>query len=95
MLLKRQIRLILLLAAIVLLAQSLAVWHDAEHAFHDHTAECDRLIFVSQQSPLASTPGLVPSIRQAHSFLNLTTSASQLHRLVSYQYGIRAPPVFS
>ncbi|EMR13443.1 hypothetical protein MPL1_05072 [Methylophaga lonarensis MPL] len=91
----RQMRLIILLAATVLLMQSLAVWHDAEHSFHDHVAECERLIFVSQQSPLASTPGLVPSIRQALSLLDISLAVSQLQRLISYQYGIRAPPVFS
>ena len=91
----RQMRLIILLAATVLLMQSLAVWHDAEHAFHDHTAECDRLIFVSQHSPLASTPALIASIRQAIFRVDVTPTVSQIPRLTSYQYGIRAPPVFS
>ena len=84
---------LLLLAAIVLLLQSFAVWHDVEHPFHHKEAQCERLdaihgvpavvlaadlqIAPPWQWVLAPTATIIPTLPANH----------------FYQRPIRAPPV--
>lgn len=83
------------LVAIVLLLQSFAVWHDAEHAFHHAEAQCDRLNAIGHV-PLADLATDV-SVHWHQTILSLeedftvTTLPLAQHR----SYLIRAPPVFS
>jgi len=57
--------LLYLLAATLLLMQSFAVWHDAEHAFHDHIAECERFEAITHHPVVDKTPALQLVVVQA------------------------------
>ena len=38
----KQTRLLYFITALLLLMQSLALWHDVEHPFHSHDVQCER-----------------------------------------------------
>ncbi|MCX4188532.1 hypothetical protein [Methylophaga sp. OBS4] len=84
-----------LLAAIVLLLQSFAVWHDAQHPFHTAEAQCERLNAISH------LPGadLVPDLAVSTSFVTVSvdeaTAISTLPARQREQHPIRAPPAYS
>jgi hypothetical protein len=52
----KPVQFIYALIAAVLLLQSLAIWHDAEHAFHEEHALCDTLNAINH-TPLADVGG--------------------------------------
>ncbi len=88
-------RLFYALTAILLLMQSFAVWHDAEHEFHANVEQCERLEAFTH----------VPSL----DIINLTTVSLSLKYSVTEDFyietllrkkhrdadAIRAPPTFS
>jgi hypothetical protein len=91
----QQHRLIYLLTALLLLMQSFAIWHDAEHAFHIEDEQCERfeafghaptLDHAVTPPVLFTTPFNVVHTVQADTFL-----ASRQRDA----YAIRAPPIFS
>ena len=84
-----------LFAAVLLLMQSMAVWHDAEHAFHDHIALCDQLNVVSHTPSTDSYPQLIVGIWQHHFQLDTAVTAPAHFENSYLSFAIRAPPVFS
>jgi len=91
----RQHQLLYLLTALLLLMQSFAVWHDAEHAFHSQSEQCERFEAFNHAPTLdhiVSTPPLFTirfSVVQAAQ-VNTFLPSSQREA-----YAIRAPPLFS
>lgn len=83
------------IAAIVLLLQSFAVWHDAEHAFHHAEAQCERLNAISH-FPLADVATEV-SLHQSRATLSLEVDSPVITLPFAQRqsYLIRAPPFFS
>lgn len=84
-----------LLTALLLLMQSFAIWHDAEHAFHTAEEQCERfeafghvptLDIISSVYPLYTTQ---IAVVKAVPFPPLLPSR---HRKT---YAIRAPPTLS
>lgn len=79
----------------VLLLQSFAVWHDAEHPFHHAQAQCERL------NAITHLPGFdwIADIQVSTTFQIVSTETYVLSptlpasRLQSYF--IRGPPLFS
>ena len=84
-----------LLTAILLLMQSFAIWHDAEHAFHTVEEQCERfeafghsptLDIVSSPQHFTTAP------------ISVVISSSNTSPLPTQQreaHAIRAPPTFS
>lgn len=84
-----------LLAAIVLLLQSFAVWHDAEHPFHTADLQCERLDAISHL-PGLDTVADVPVLRAYLShFVAPPASLAVLPNRQRSQHAIRAPPTHS
>jgi hypothetical protein len=83
------------LAAMVLLLQSFAVWHDAEHPFHTAEAQCERLNVITQLPAADITPELAVYSRSAPVEVAEVSYRSVLASRPNPQQAIRAPPVFS
>lgn len=83
------------LAAIVLLLQSFAVWHDAEHGFHTAAEQCERLNAINHLPVADITPELVVTVLATLVDYTETTHRSLIVSRPDQQYAIRAPPVFS
>jgi hypothetical protein len=86
---------ILALAAIVLLLQSFAVWHDAEHPFHTAEAQCERLNAINHLPVADITPAMAVSLQTESLVSESPLYAFQLPATTRHQHAIRAPPVFS
>jgi hypothetical protein len=84
-----------LLAAIVLLLQSFAVWHDAEHPFHAAEAQCERLNAINHFPVADITPDIAVSLQTEVIFSETPHYAFLLPVSPRQQHAIRAPPVFS
>ncbi|HEC75231.1 MAG TPA: hypothetical protein ENI26_12800 [Methylophaga aminisulfidivorans] len=83
------------LAAIVLLLQSFAVWHDAEHSFHHADAQCERLNAINH-IPFATINADISILSVLKSvFIETDSSVPTLPATQLSHYSIRAPPVFS
>ena len=82
-------------AAALLLMQSIAVWHDAEHAFHDHIALCDQLNVVSHTPSTDNHNQL--NIAVCQQYFQFQSSVTLPARFEDFylSFAIRAPPVFS
>lgn len=82
------------LAAIVLLLQSFAVWHDATHPFHANEVQCERLHAINH------LPGadLLTEVDILHHFISvsieLVYSIPTLPLRQREQHPIRAPPIY-
>ncbi|WP_438970512.1 hypothetical protein [Methylophaga sp.] len=83
------------LAAVVLLLQSFAVWHDAEHAFHTADAQCERLNGINHLPIVDITPELAVTLQTENSIGETDTYTFLLAFVSRQQHAIRAPPVFS
>jgi len=82
-------------AAALLLMQSMAVWHDAEHAFHDHIALCDQLNVVSH-TPSTDNDNQLNIALWQYGFQFETHFASPARFDNTYlSFAIRAPPFSS
>lgn len=83
------------LAAIVLLLQSFAVWHDVEHPFHTAQAQCERFDAISH-APLADiTPSIAITLQTTVVSSDTPQFAFLLPSTPRRAYSIRAPPLFS
>jgi predicted urease superfamily metal-dependent hydrolase len=82
------------LAAIVLLLQSFAVWHDAEHPFHTAEAQCERLNAINHLPAADITPELAVFVHSTPVEVTELHSRSVLANRPNLQQAIRAPPVF-
>lgn len=83
------------LAAILLLLQSFAVWHDAEHAFHTAEAQCERLNAINHLPAADITPELAVRLQSEVVSLETQSYVFYLPATSAQQHSIRAPPVFS
>jgi hypothetical protein len=83
------------LAAIVLLLQSFAVWHDAEHAFHTAEAQCERLNAINHLPVADISPEINVVQLSSHVDSKQTPYVFLLPASPRSQHAIRAPPVFS
>ncbi len=83
------------LTALVLVMQSLAVWHDTTHPFHTLTAQCQAFESINHTTPLdlivAITPIFIRKPINIESILSLTLISTLFYK----QHAIRAPPLFS
>lgn len=84
-----------LFAAAFLLMQSMAVWHDAEHAFHEHIALCDQLNVVSHTPSIDANHQLSIGVWQQRFQLDATVYPPARFENTYLSFAIRAPPVFS
>ncbi|AFI83996.1 hypothetical protein Q7A_1158 [Methylophaga nitratireducenticrescens] len=84
-----------LFAAALLLMQSIAVWHDAEHAFHDHIALCDQLNVVSHTPSTDNHNQLTIAVRQQYFQLEASVTLPARFDNFYLSITIRAPPIFS
>lgn len=91
----KQVQFIYALIAAVLLLQSLAIWHDAEHPFHEEQALCDTLHVISK-TPLANTAGALaavsfePTVEYSFVFTQSFVPRQRINQGL-----IRAPPTLS
>lgn len=83
------------LAAMLLLLQSFAVWHDAEHAFHTAEAQCERLNAINHLPAADITPELAVSLNSTVISYETASYAFELAVSPRQQHAIRAPPAFS
>jgi hypothetical protein len=81
-----------LMTALLLLMQSFAIWHDAEHPFHNETEECERFEAFANSPTLDLVPQS-PVISTTHTAVVLATQSVTLHHHKQRKaYAIRAPP---
>lgn len=77
---------------LLLLMQSFAIWHDAEHPFHNETEQCERFEAFANSPTLDLVPHL-PIISTTPTVVVLATQAVTLHHYKQREaYAIRAPP---
>jgi len=84
-----------LLTAILLLMQSFAIWHDAEHAFHTAEEQCERFEAYGHSPTLDVISPLSVSFATQTSVVEAVLSSSPLLTRQRAAYAIRAPPTFS
>lgn len=84
-----------LFAAALLLMQSIAVWHDAEHAFHDHIALCDQLNVVSHTPSTDNYNQLTIAVWQQYFQLEASVTLPARFENFYLSFAIRAPPISS
>ena len=88
----KQHQLLYFITALLLLMQSFAIWHDAEHAFHTENEQCERF------EAFANSPALdiAPHLSVLATAYNAVVNVVQPVTLGQYQqrdaYAIRAPP---
>jgi hypothetical protein len=84
-----------LLAALVLLMQSFSIWHDAQHAYHAESEQCERCEgFANNPALDTATHTLVITARQTGQFVPVQL-ISLLQAKQYKAYAIRGPPFFS
>ncbi len=85
---------LVLLTAILLLMQSFAVWHDAEHAFHAEDEQCESFEAFAKHSPI-NTLNSIPALHISRFILEITVfQDDQVNIEQRDAYTIRAPPRF-
>jgi hypothetical protein len=84
-----------LLTAILLLMQSFAIWHDAEHAFHTAEEQCERFEAYGHSPTLDVISSLSISFATRTSAVEVIPASSPLLNRQREAYAIRAPPIFS
>ena len=84
-----------LLTAILLLMQSFAIWHDAEHAFHIAEEQCERFEAYGHSPTLDVISSLSVSFATQTCGVEAVLSSSPLLTKQREAYAIRAPPIFS
>jgi len=84
-----------LLTALLLLMQSFAIWHDAEHAFHIADAaeeQCERFEAFGHTPTLDIIASVIPLQTTLSAVLETTPNAFILPTRRYEAYAIRAPP---
>lgn len=84
-----------LLTAILLLMQSFAIWHDAEHAFHTAEEQCERFEAFGHSPTLDVVSSLSVSFATQTTVVAVVPALSLLPSRQREAYAIRAPPIFS
>lgn len=88
----QQHQLLYLLTALLLLMQSFAIWHDAEHAFHAEEEQCERFEAFGHAPTLdhiVTAPKLYTTTFRVLSLIQPDTFLANRQRDA---YAIRAPP---
>lgn len=80
------------LIAILLLMQAFAVWHDAEHAFHDHVAQCERYEAITHLPVVDATPTLQLDFTQSVLQREMQVASVLLSSIPVLIPPIRGPP---
>lgn len=93
--LRQQQKILYLLAAVVLLLQSFAVWHDVDHPFHTSSTQCERLHAINHLPVADITPELAVSLHTESISSEKPHYVLVLPNQPRYQHSIRAPPQFS
>lgn len=88
----QQHRLLYLLTALLLLMQSFAIWHDAEHAFHIEDEQCERFEAFSHTPTLDHTVTLPTLFTTSFNVVNAVQADTFLASRQRDAYAIRAPP---
>jgi len=84
-----------LLTALLLLMQSFAIWHDAEHVFHTAEEQCERFEAFGHSPTLDVVSSLSVSFATQTSVAEVVPPLSLLPTRQREAYAIRAPPIFS
>ena len=88
----QQHQLLYLLTALLLLMQSFAIWHDAEHAFHIEDEQCERFEAFGH-APTIDQPVTLPTLfTTPFSVVNAVQIDTFLANRQRDAYAIRAPP---
>jgi hypothetical protein len=88
----KQHHLLYFITALLLFMQSLAIWHDAEHAFHAETEQCERFEAFANNPTLDLVPHS-PVITTAQTSVVEVVQAVALSQYKQRDaYAIRAPP---
>jgi hypothetical protein len=85
-------RLLYILVAIMLLMQSFAIWHDAEHPFHTADSQCERFEALGH-TPSTDSIQTIPFVKAI--IHRVGTVIIEQDEITTRQYGaysIRAPP---
>jgi hypothetical protein len=92
----QQTRLLYFITALLLLMQSLALWHDVEHPFHghEHDVQCERFEAFANSPTLENTASLSVITSVDTSELISSLSIAFLFDKKRDIYAIRAPPTF-
>lgn len=88
----KQHQLLYFITALLLLMQSFAVWHDAEHAFHAETEQCERFEAFANSPALDIVPHLSVLATAYNAVVNLVQPVTLGQHKQRDAYAIRAPP---
>jgi hypothetical protein len=84
-----------LLTALVLLMQSFAIWHDASHAFHIASDQCQRFESISHTPSLDLVASILPQLTAQYSTAEPVITSTYVSKRLRDNHAIRAPPVIS
>jgi hypothetical protein len=88
----KQHHLLYFITALLLFMQSLAIWHDAEHAFHAETEQCERFEAFSNSPALDLVPVNLPTTTAQTSVVEVVQTVALSQYKQRDAYAIRAPP---
>ena len=83
------------LIALLLLMQSFAVWHGAEHSFHIEDEQCERFEAFSQAPTLDNIFTISPFYTSTFVILQTNHLDAFISNIKRNAHSIRAPPIFS
>jgi hypothetical protein len=84
-----------LLTALVLLMQSFAIWHDASHAFHIASDQCQRFESISHTPSLDLVASILPQLTTQCSVTEPSVTITFALKRLRENHNIRGPPTFS
>jgi len=84
-----------LLAALLLLMQSFAIWHDVSHPFHIADVECERFESISHTPTVDLTHTISPIWTGTFSLVQAPLIIAFSQQRLRDNHSIRAPPIFS
>lgn len=84
-----------LLAALLLLMQSFAIWHDVSHPFHIADVECERFESISHTPTADLTHNISPIWTGTFSLVQAPLTITFQQQRLRDNHSIRAPPIFS
>jgi len=84
-----------LLAALLLLMQSFAIWHDASHPFHLASDQCQLFESVSHTPALPLVAPILSQLISQYSITEPFITSTYASKRLRDSHGIRAPPCFS
>jgi len=87
-------RILYLLAAVLLLMQSFAIWHDAEHSFHLNTDQCQRFSAFNHVPTLDIITLPTFNFTPVYQSIEVDSTYALLPSQQREAYAIRAPPSF-